>query len=151
LKEILVALREQRIRASRTARWRFLDRHKITRKKKSLHATEQEREDVARARRKWNREQGLLDSTKLVFIDETSVSTNMLRLTPPTFKLRAERFTGPRVPVLIKITDWNSGVRVKIVFRAWPRRPRLQYAATGPVMMTAPSGLRGLRPTFQGS
>jgi transposase len=80
LKEILVALRKQRIRTSRTALWRFLDRHKITRKKKSLHATEQEREDVARARRKWNREQGLLDSTKLVFIDETSVNTNMLRL-----------------------------------------------------------------------
>jgi transposase len=76
LKEILVALRKQRIRTSRTALWRFLDRHKITRKKKSLHATEQEREDVARARRKWNREQGLLDSTKLVFIDETSVNTD---------------------------------------------------------------------------
>jgi transposase len=80
LKEILVALRKQRIRTSRTALWRFLDRHRITRKKKSLHAIEQEREDVARARRKWKREQGLLDSTKLVFIDETSVNTNMLRL-----------------------------------------------------------------------
>jgi transposase len=35
---------------------------------------------VARARRKWIREQGLLDTTKLVFIDETSVNTNMVRL-----------------------------------------------------------------------
>jgi hypothetical protein len=35
---------------------------------------------VARARRKWIREQDLLDSTKLVFIDETSVNTNMVRL-----------------------------------------------------------------------
>jgi transposase len=80
LEEILVSLGKLRIRTSRTALWRFLDRHKITRKKKSLHATEQEREDVARARRKWIREQGLLDPAKLVFLDETSVNTNMLRL-----------------------------------------------------------------------
>lgn len=36
-------------------------------------------EDVARARRRWIREQGLLDSTHIVFIDETSVNTNMTR------------------------------------------------------------------------
>jgi transposase len=35
---------------------------------------------VARARRRWIREQGLLDSTRLVFIDETAVSTNLVRL-----------------------------------------------------------------------
>src|SRR6185295_15645553 len=46
---------------------------------KVLHASEQEREDVARARRRWIREQGLLDLTHLVFIDETSVNTNMTR------------------------------------------------------------------------
>ena len=43
---------------------------------KVLHASEQERADVARARRRWIREQGLLDSSRLVFIDETSVNTN---------------------------------------------------------------------------
>jgi transposase len=48
--------------------------------KKSLRATEQNRADVARARRRWIREQGLLDSSCLVFIDETSVNTNMARL-----------------------------------------------------------------------
>ena len=50
-----------------------------SRSKKVLHASEQERADVARARRRWIREQGLLDSTHLVFIDETSVNTNMIR------------------------------------------------------------------------
>jgi transposase len=80
LKEIVAVLRKQGIRSSQTALWRFLDRHNITRKKKSLRAAEQKRKDVARARRKWIREQGLLDSTKLVFIDETSVNTNMVRL-----------------------------------------------------------------------
>jgi len=80
LQEILVALRKQGIRTSQSGLWRFLDRHKITRKKKSLRAAEQKRKDVARARRKWIREQGFLDTTKLVFIDETSVNTNMVRL-----------------------------------------------------------------------
>jgi transposase len=35
---------------------------------------------VAQARRRWIREQGLLDPARLVFIDETAVSTNMVRL-----------------------------------------------------------------------
>ena len=50
-----------------------------SRSKKVLHACEQERADVARARRRWIREQGLLDSTRLVFLDETALSTNMTR------------------------------------------------------------------------
>jgi transposase len=48
--------------------------------KKSLQAEERKRADVARARRRWIREQGLLDTTRLVFIDETAVTTNMVRL-----------------------------------------------------------------------
>jgi len=39
--------------------------------KKSLRAAEQERADVARARRRWMREQGMFDPARLVFIDET--------------------------------------------------------------------------------
>jgi transposase len=50
---------------------------------------------VARARRRWIREQGLLDSTHLVFIDETSVNTNMTRSYGRA--PRGERVTG-RVP-----------------------------------------------------
>lgn len=48
--------------------------------KKSLLAAERQRADVARARRRWIREQGLLDPARLVFLDETAVSTNMVRL-----------------------------------------------------------------------
>jgi hypothetical protein len=59
--------------------WRLFDRHSIS-LKKSLHAAEQERPDVARARRRWMREQGRFDPARLVFIDETSTSTNMVRL-----------------------------------------------------------------------
>ena len=35
---------------------------------------------MARARRRWIREQGLLDHARLIFIDETATSTNMVRL-----------------------------------------------------------------------
>jgi transposase len=86
LKEIQAALRKEGIHTSKSALDRFLARHNITRKKKSLLAADasrnpqQQRKDVARARRKWIREQGLLDPAKLVFIDETSVNTSMVRL-----------------------------------------------------------------------
>ena len=50
---------------------------------------------MARARRRWIREQGLLDTTRLVFVDETSVNTNMTRLFGRA--PRGERVIG-RVP-----------------------------------------------------
>ena len=78
--ELLVVLKKQGIRTSRSALWRFFSRHDITFKKKSLCASERQRQDVVRARRKWIREQGLLDPARLVFIDETSVNTQMVRL-----------------------------------------------------------------------
>jgi hypothetical protein len=78
LDEIVVAMRKRRIAGSRSAVWRFFQRHKIS-VKKSLRAAEQERADVARARRRWMREQGLFDPARLVFIDETATATNMVR------------------------------------------------------------------------
>jgi transposase len=80
LQEFLAALTRLKIRTSRTALWRFFARHNITRKKKSLHAAEQKRADVKRARRKWISEQGLLDPARLAFVDETGVNTGMTRL-----------------------------------------------------------------------
>jgi len=59
--------------------WRFLARHRITRKKKTGHASEQEREDVEASREAWFEGQLDLDPRKLVFIDETSISTSMAR------------------------------------------------------------------------
>jgi hypothetical protein len=41
---------------------------------------ERKRADVARARRRWIRHEGLLDPAHLVFIDETAITTNMVRL-----------------------------------------------------------------------
>ena len=47
--------------------------------KKSLHASEQDRPDVARRRARWKQHQSRLDPTRLVFIDETWAKTNMTR------------------------------------------------------------------------
>src|SRR6266568_879627 len=70
LDEVVLAMRKHKIPGGRTAVWRFFKRHKIT-FKKSLRAAEQERADVARARRRWMREQGMFDPARLVFVDET--------------------------------------------------------------------------------
>ena len=48
--------------------------------KKTVHAAEQERPDVAEARAVWKAGQGELDPARLVFIDETGTFTNMARL-----------------------------------------------------------------------
>src|SRR5436309_683951 len=48
--------------------------------KKTLFATEQDRPDVARRRRRWKAHQGRVDPARLVFIDETWAKTNMTRL-----------------------------------------------------------------------
>jgi transposase len=47
--------------------------------KKTLHAAEQERADVARKRARWKRYQDRVDPERLVFIDETWAKTNMTR------------------------------------------------------------------------
>jgi len=46
---------------------------------RSRHASEQEREDIEAAREDWFEGQLDLDPEKLVFLDETSISTSMAR------------------------------------------------------------------------
>jgi transposase len=68
LDEIVAAMRKRRIAGSRSAVWRF------------FYAAEQKRTEIARARRRWMRQQGMFDPARLVFIDETWTSTSMVRL-----------------------------------------------------------------------
>ena len=58
---------------------RFLVRHNMTRKKKTGHASEQDRPDVLARRQAWRDGQAELDPARLVFIDETWAKTNMAR------------------------------------------------------------------------
>ena len=90
--------------------WRFLARHKITRKKKTGHASEQEREDVEASREAWFEGQLDLDPKKLVFIDETSISTSMARRFG--WAPRGERCRAPIPFGHWKTTTFVAGLRV---------------------------------------
>ncbi|RYH99484.1 MAG: IS630 family transposase, partial [Acetobacteraceae bacterium] len=79
LREIQAGLAKAGVSAGIGTLWRFLDRRRMTRKKKTAHAAEQDRPDVLRRRWAWFEAQPDLDPDRLVFIDETWASTNMAR------------------------------------------------------------------------
>jgi hypothetical protein len=66
-----------------------------------VHASEQERPDVAAARAAWQAEQPGLDPARLVFLDETGTTTNMARL-----RGRAKR--GHRVVGRVPWGHWKT-------------------------------------------
>jgi len=78
--------------------------------KKTAHAAEQERPDVAQRRLAWLNGQSDLDPTRLVFIDETGASTKMARL-------RGRSKRGQRCRAAIphghwKTTTFTAGLRL---------------------------------------
>ncbi|MBB2169044.1 hypothetical protein HLH36_11850 [Gluconacetobacter aggeris] len=70
---------EHGVRFAPSTIWRCLDRHDMI-VKKTAHASEQTRPDVAERREAWFDSQPDLDRARLVFMDETAVSTKMARL-----------------------------------------------------------------------
>ena len=78
LDEIVAAMRKRRIAGSRSRCGGSL-LAATSASKKTLYAAEQKRADVARARRRWMREQGMFDPARLVFIDETCTNTEVCR------------------------------------------------------------------------
>jgi transposase len=69
--------------------------------KKTVLAREQERADVARRRAQWQRYQGRIDPTRLVFIDETWTKTNMA-------PLRGWGLRGARLLSKVPYGHWNT-------------------------------------------
>jgi transposase len=57
--------------------WRGLRKLDITRKKKTIHATERDRPDVQKRRRSFRRKVKPIEPKRLVFVDETGVTTAM--------------------------------------------------------------------------
>ena len=78
LEEIRVELAARGIHVGYGTVWRLPPRASAS--KKIVHASEQERPDVAAARVAWRLDQPALDPRRLVFIDETGTATNMARL-----------------------------------------------------------------------
>jgi transposase len=62
---------------SLTTLWRALRRRDLTRKKKTLHADERDRPDVQKKRRSFRRKVRKIEPERLVFADETGVTTAM--------------------------------------------------------------------------
>lgn len=75
--ELCARLAERGTTTSPAAVSRYLNKLELTRKKKTIRAVEQSREDVVRARDDWRKEQKTLRHEQLVFVDETWTSTNM--------------------------------------------------------------------------
>jgi transposase len=78
LRALLRELADRGLVVSYYALWHFLQDEGVT-FKKSLHASEQDRPDVAKRRERWKARQARVDPRRLVFIDETWAKTNMTR------------------------------------------------------------------------
>src|SRR5260370_5566862 len=79
--------------------------------KKPLYAAEQKRAEVARARRRWMREQGMFDPARPVFIDETCTNTAMVRLRGRS--PRGERLIGYAPHGHWKTITFVAGLRMQ--------------------------------------
>ena len=71
LAELQVRLAKEKVKVSQSGIYRFLHH---------IHAAEQDRPDVAAARKALRKEQLTLDPKQLIFIDETAATTKMTRL-----------------------------------------------------------------------
>ena len=80
LAELKAVLAKEKVTVGQSSISRFLHYLNLRFKKKSLRAAEQDRPDVAAARKALQKQQPRLDPKRLVFIDETSVSTTITRL-----------------------------------------------------------------------
>ena len=101
LREIRDRLRQRGTPTSKSSIARFFQRHRISCKKKTLHATERDRADVSAARAAWKAQQPAFDAARLVFLDETSVTTNMART-------HGRSPVGERVVGAIPQAHWNT-------------------------------------------
>jgi transposase len=87
--------------ASRVTVWRALRRLRLTRKKKSTHAAERDRPDVAEARRQWPTRLAGVDPNDLAFLDETGANTAMQRT-------HGYAPVGQRVVAAVPLGDWQA-------------------------------------------
>src|ERR1700729_820228 len=102
-----------------------------------MHATEQDRPDVARARTAWRRKRLKAKLRKLVFIDETSTKTNMVRLRGRS--LRGERLIDKTPHGHWKTSTFIAALRHNRLTPAFP----IDAAGDGEVFLACVRRLRG--------
>jgi transposase len=69
--------------------------------KKTIHAAEQDRPDVAQQREQWREDQPTYDARRLIFVDETWAKTNMTRL-------RGRAPVGERLTAKVPHGHWKT-------------------------------------------
>lgn len=80
LDELRQRLADHGIEVGKSCIHSFLRRQRISFKKKTAHAAEQNRSDVKKLRKAWRRAQPWIDQERLVFLDETALTTKLARL-----------------------------------------------------------------------
>lgn len=81
---------------------------KLTYKKKTLRASEQDRPDIAKGRKRWRRLQPSWDPARLVFLDESGAKTNMTRL-------RGRAIKGERVHASAPHGHWYTTTMISSI------------------------------------
>ena len=121
LAELKVLLAKEKVTVGQSSISRFLH-HLNLRFKKSLRAAEQDRPDVAAGRKALQKQQPRLDLKRLIFIDETSVSTTITRLYGRA--PQGERLAGMTDYVAIITRFAAAGVigEMDSVYTAWGTR-----------------------------
>jgi transposase len=95
--------RQLGVRCGLTTIHRTLQRHRITRKKKSSHANERDSPEVQAERAAFEEKMAQVEPSHLVFVDETGVTTAMTR-------------THGRAPAGERVTDSNPGSWQNLTF-----------------------------------
>jgi len=95
---------ERGVKVSRALVWTFIDRWGLT-FLKDAHASEQDREDLKANREAWFDSQLDLDPERLVFIDETWMTTNLARKSGRAFR-------GERLRAGVHNSHWKTATFV---------------------------------------
>jgi transposase len=98
--------------------WLALRRQDLTFKKKSLHASEQDRPDVKTKRRSFRRKVKKIDPKRLIFVDETGVTTAMTpsRAWAPRGERAVDSAPGAWESVTVTAGLSLDGVRAPLAF-----------------------------------
>jgi transposase len=123
LRGLVAELAERGLKVDYRSVWEFVHAEKLSHKKKTLIAAEQDRPDVARRRAQWAARQRLVDPARLVFIDETWTKTNMA-------PLRGWSPRGERLPAKVPHGHWRT-----MTFLAALRHDRVEapWLLDGPI------------------
>ena len=120
VEELRRALAERELRFGVGTLHRFLVRHRMTRKKKTGHASKQDCSDVRQCRQAWAGAKAHLGPGRLVFLDETGAKTNMARTHGRA--PRGQQATDERAPWWLAYLDRHR--RADCARRCRPLRPR---------------------------